>query len=115
MRHPSRRCNVKSLLGTVTKVVSDQNVEVDSMPCHVRDLRVAATPPPLPAQKPMAMDKQSVSAEDNELPIVIQVPWREPEESADQQSDDGGTGRPLPRRGSRERRPVRPFQYNDLI
>ena len=71
-------------------MVSDQNVEVDGMPRHVRDLRVAATPPPLPAQKPLAMDKQSVSAEDDELPIVIQVPRREPEESDDQQSDDGG-------------------------
>ena len=106
---------MKSLLGTVTKVVSDQNVEVDGMPHHVRDLRVAATPPPLPAQKPLAMDKQSVSAEDDELPLVIQVPRREPEESDDQQSDDGGPGRPLPRLGSRERRPARPFQYNDLI
>ena len=58
---------MKSLVGTGIKVVSDQNVEVAGMPRHVRDLRVVATPPPLPAQKSLAMDKQSVSAEDDEF------------------------------------------------
>ena len=116
IRHPSRRCNVKSLSGTVTKVVSAQNVEVDGMPRHVRDLRVVAPPPPPLVQNPLATDKQGVAEEDNELPIVIKISRRESEESDDQRSDDDdGPGRPLPRRGSRERRPARPFQYSDLL
>ncbi|KAK4312976.1 hypothetical protein Pmani_015641 [Petrolisthes manimaculis] len=116
IRHPSRRCNMKSLLGTVTKVVSAQNVEVDGMPRHVRDLRVVAMPPSPLVQNPLATDKQGVAAEDNELPIVIKIPGRESEKSDDQHSDDDdGPGRLLPRRGSRERRPARPFQYSDLI
>lgn len=39
VRDPSRRCDVRSRVGTVTKLTSPQNVEVDDMPCHVRDLR----------------------------------------------------------------------------
>ncbi|KAG0710279.1 hypothetical protein GWK47_023126 [Chionoecetes opilio] len=34
IRHPSRRCNSRSLEGTVTRLVSPQNVEVDGMPRH---------------------------------------------------------------------------------
>lgn len=100
----------------LTKVVSAKNVEVDGMPRHVRDLRVVAMPPPPLVQNLLTMDKQGVAAEDNELPIVIKIPWRESEESDDQHSDDDdGPGRPLPPRDSRERRPARPFQYSDLI
>ena len=39
VRDPSRRCDVRSTLGTVTQVLSAQAVEVDGMPRHVRDLR----------------------------------------------------------------------------
>ena len=39
VRDPSRRCDVRSTLGTVTRVLSAQAVEVDGMPRHVRDLR----------------------------------------------------------------------------
>ncbi|KAK4307616.1 hypothetical protein Pmani_020636 [Petrolisthes manimaculis] len=35
VRHPSRRCDSPSTEGTVTRVVSAQNVEVDGMPRHV--------------------------------------------------------------------------------
>ncbi|KAG0725027.1 hypothetical protein GWK47_039405 [Chionoecetes opilio] len=35
IRHPSRRCDSRSLEGTVTRLVSPQNVEVDGMPRHV--------------------------------------------------------------------------------
>ena len=116
IRHPSRRCDVKRLLGTVTKVVSAQKVEVDGMPRHVRDLRLATTPPPPLTGNFLAMEKQNVATENDELPIVISFPRRAPEESDDQPSDDdNGLGRPLPRRGSRERRPTRPFQYSDLL
>ena len=41
VRDPSRRCDVPSSLGTVSRVVSPQNVEVDGIPRHVRDLRLA--------------------------------------------------------------------------
>lgn len=40
VRHPSRRCDIQSSVGTVTNIVSVQNVEVDGMPRHVRDLRL---------------------------------------------------------------------------
>lgn len=43
VRDPSRRCDVKSKLGFVTGVNSPQNVEVDGVPRHVRDLRPATS------------------------------------------------------------------------
>ncbi|KAK3867507.1 hypothetical protein Pcinc_027036 [Petrolisthes cinctipes] len=38
VRHPSRRCDIRSHVGTVTKITSAQNIEVDGTPRHVRDL-----------------------------------------------------------------------------
>lgn len=100
------RCDVKSFLGTVTKWV-----EVDDMPRHVRDLRMVATPLPPPVQNPLAVEKQSLIPEDDELPITIRIPTRAPEDSNDQHPDDDDeSGRPLTRQFSREHRPAsRPF------
>lgn len=82
---------------------------------HDRDLKVGAIPSPPLMKNPLAVEKQSVAAEDNELPLIISIPRRAPEESDNQHpDDDDGPGRPLPGRGSRERRPTR-FQYYDLI
>lgn len=68
---------------------------------HLRDLRVVATPSPPLIQNPLAVEKQSVAAEDEELPIAIRIPWRGPEESDDlQPDDDDRPRRPLPRRSS---------------
>ncbi|KAG0726818.1 hypothetical protein GWK47_035825 [Chionoecetes opilio] len=50
IRHPSRRCDSRSLEGTVTRLVSPQNVEVDGMPRHVRDLRLVTSPLPTPGE-----------------------------------------------------------------
>ena len=44
VRDPSRRCDVPSSLGTVSRIVSIQNVEVDGVSRHVRDLRLALLP-----------------------------------------------------------------------
>ena len=111
VRHPSRRCDVRSTEGSVTGVVSSQNVEVDGMPRHVRDLRQATSAPP-PRQ---SVVHQGVAAED-ESPLFIQVPLRCSDAGDGQHSaGEDSPGRALPRRGSRERRPARPFQYADLL
>lgn len=109
IRHPSRRCDAQSTQGTVTKVVSAQNVEVDGMPRHVRDLRVVASSPSSPTTESSAEKKES-EVEDDAWPIIVRIPQTIP----DQTEEHNGTGRNLPRRGSRERRPTIPFQYDDL-
>ena len=47
---------------------SAENVEVDGMPRHVRDLRVATSLQPL-TREPSVVEKQSVAAENDELPL----------------------------------------------
>ena len=63
IRHLSRRCVARSSLSSVTRVVSTQNVEMDGMPRHVRDLKVATSSQPF-TREPSAVGKQSVAAED---------------------------------------------------
>lgn len=43
--HPSRRFNTRSSIGTVTKILSSQKVEMDGLPRHVQDLSRATQPP----------------------------------------------------------------------
>ncbi len=82
---------------------------------HVLDLRIATS---LPTAKENT--RADVADVDNdELLFTVRVPTRSPEASDDDEAsrdedEDDSPGRPLPRRGSRERRPVHPFQYSDL-
>ncbi|KAK4294952.1 hypothetical protein Pmani_032459 [Petrolisthes manimaculis] len=118
VRHPSRRCDSPSTEGTVTRVVSAQNVEVDGMPRHVRDLRLSTS---LPRDCPTVEEQLDTDAqEDLQIRIRNQTNdlWEEEDEEEDEREDEeeeemDSPGRRLPRRSSRERRPVRPFQYGD--
>ncbi len=110
IRHPSRRCDSQSSEGTVTRVVSAQNVEVDGMPRHVRDLRLATSLPTTPEES--STEERPETEVEDDLLIDVRVPLDNSVSSEDEETV--GPERPLPRRGSRERYPVRPFQYSDL-
>ena len=88
------RCHTKYKLGTVTGVVSEQTMEVDGMPRHVRDLRSAVPP------EPAATTAQIFISDDEELPSLPARRGSE-EESSDSEED---VDRPLPRRSGREKR-----------
>ena len=113
VRHPSRRCNARSSIGTVTKILSPQKVEVDGLPRHVRDLRQATQPP----QSDEASAGNGTTSEDKDS-LWIRLPAIRDdliEAEGHNESEEDSPGRPVPCRGSRERHPVRPFQYNDLL
>ena len=112
VRHPSRRCNARSSIGSVTKVVSPQKVEVDGMPRHVRDLRPATQPPQC---EEISTGDGTASEDENRLLIRVPAARDNTDVEGSSESEEESPGRPLPRRGSRERRPVRPFQYSDLL
>ena len=88
------RCHTKYKLGTVTRVVSEQTMEVDGMPRHVRDLRSVV--PPETASTPA----QTFVSDDEELPLLPARRGSE-EESSD---SDGEVDRPTSRRSGREKR-----------
>ena len=92
-------CHTKFKLGTVTGVISNHTVEVDGMPRHVRDLR-SAVPPEVPP------DRTQTFSDDEVLPLLPVLHGAEEESS----SSDEEVDRPLPRRGSRERRPPDRYQ-----
>lgn len=113
IRHPSRRCNVRSLGGKVTRIVSPQNVEVDGVPRHVRDLRLATSE----LRTDNYSSTEETTAEEDEDEMLISVDnsaARMGEEEQEEDEEDASPGRPLPRRSSRERRPVQRLQYSDL-
>ena len=70
------RCHTKYKLGTVTRVVSEQTMEVDGMPRHVRDLRSAVPPETAPTPA------QTFMSDDEELPL-FHVRRESEEESSD--------------------------------
>ena len=80
--------------GTVTRVVSEQTIEVDGMPRHVRDLRWAVPPETAPTRALMFV------SDDEELPLLPARRGAE-EESSDSEEE---VNRPLPRRSGREKR-----------
>lgn len=115
VRHPNRRCDTPSTEGTVTRVVSAQNVEVDGMPRHVRDLRLSTS---LPRDFSTVEEKLDTDAQED-LKIRVRIPtndlWEEEDDGEDEEEAEmDSPGRQLPRRSSRERHPVLPFQYCDL-
>lgn len=111
--HPSRRCDARSSLGTITRITSAQNVEVDGMPRHVRDLRLARSEPAI-AQEPAVRDEMNDNDDDG-MVIYVQNPERGQVRDfhSSNSEEEGSPGRELPRRGSRVRRQTRPYQYGD--
>ena len=81
VKPPEARCHTKYKLGTVTKVISEQSMEVDGMPRHVRDLRSAVPPETAPTRA------QIFISDDEELPLL---PVRR--ESEEGSSDSDGEG-----------------------
>ena len=94
VKPPEARCHTKYKLGTVTKVVSEQTMEVDGMPRHVRDLRSAVPPETAPTRA------QIFISDDEELPLL---PVRRGAEEGSSDSD-GEIERPMPRRSGRAKR-----------
>ena len=88
------RCHTKYKLGTVTRVVSEQTMEVDGMPRHVRDLRSAVPPDTAPTTA------QTFMSDDEELPLLPAHRGSEEESSDSEEEID----RPTPRRSGREKR-----------
>ena len=88
------RCHTKYRLGTVTRVVSEQTMEVDGMPRHVRDLRSAVPPETAPTTAQTSM------SDDEELPLL--PARRGPEEESSESEEE--VDRPTPRRSGREKR-----------
>ncbi|KAK3884256.1 hypothetical protein Pcinc_011467 [Petrolisthes cinctipes] len=99
----------------------DLSFEVgDRISRHVRDLRAVA-PESIAMEgrneQPDYEDSWDVEPDES---LVVHQPVNVGElrgldvEGSSSESEGSDTGRPLPRRGSRERRPARLFQYNDL-
>ena len=96
VKPPNARCDVRHNRGTVTKVVSDQAVEIDGVPRHVKHLhRCSAQSVPV---------KASEGNEDDSL--LIRVPVQEDDEAVDAAGHhEVNEDYELPRRSSRIRRP----------
>ena len=85
------RCHTKYKLGTGTRVVSQQTMEVDGMPRHVLDLRSAVPPGTAP------MRAQTFIGDDEDLRRLPALRGSEGESSGSEEEVD----RPLPRRSGR--------------
>ncbi|CAM1312990.1 Uncharacterised protein r2_g2342 [Pycnogonum litorale] len=110
-------CDRQYVIGTVTKLISEQAVEVDDVPRHVRHLRSAITPSDQSADESQVAVHLGSSDDDDAIPRPqVTVPLRAPSSSGQSEESRVDTSdsepdeeRPLPRRGSRERRP--PVRY----
>ncbi|KRY27734.1 Pol polyprotein, partial [Trichinella spiralis] len=99
VRPPGARCDTRHQKGTVTGVVSDQAVEVDGMPRHVRDLRRRM--PSVSA----ASDFSEHTADEEEEMIIHLRPRdaADADQSAEPAPEPASVG---PRRSTRIRRPT---------
>lgn len=109
VRDVSRRCDVPSSIGTVTKIVSPQNVEVDGMSRHVRDLRRVIrveqlSTPPVVDPRRFRDARSGDDVPDGEY-LFARVPVGR--ESARDETN-------VVRRGDRERSQRQLCQYDDL-
>ncbi|KRZ83029.1 hypothetical protein T08_13209 [Trichinella sp. T8] len=90
-------CDTRHQKGTVTDVVSDQAVEVDGMPRHVRDLR---------RRTPSVSTASDISEQTEEEKMIIHL---RPRDAAD--ADQFAEPAPEPRRSTRIRRPTAQLEY----
>ena len=107
VRDPSRRCDVPSSLGTVTRIVSPQCLDIDGIPRHVRDLRLAIVQSQESEQHVARDDSDS----DDDCSIILREYARVTESPEPDMAEGNTQGL---RRGSRERRPAVLTQYDDL-
>lgn len=109
VRDPTRRCDKKSRIGTVTRVNSVQNVEVDGLPRHVRDLKLVN----ITGRNEVARTARENNEDDDDCYIVTvdESTSRTRPTRADQNAADSATEQPsenvppLLRRSTRIRRP----------
>ena len=88
------RCQTKYKLGTVTRVVSEQTVEVDVMLRHVRDLRSVVPRESAPTRT------QTLISDEEHIPLLPARRGSEEESSDSEEKVDC----PMPRRSGREKR-----------
>ena len=76
MRRRGTRCSEMSQRGIITRVVSDQVVEVDGAPWHVRNVRRRSSDSvPPPDGRPQRQDH-----DDDELPLLVTLDMSQPPE-----------------------------------
>ena len=101
IRDPSRRCDVPSSIGTVTRQLSAQCVEVDHVPRHVRDLRLAF----VPSQECSETEPLDNDGDDSG-PIILR--------ESSNESVPPETYAEVLRRGTQDKRPAVLTQRDDL-
>ena len=86
VRKPGSRCTTRSQRGEVTAVVSDQVVEVNGVPWHVRDLR------PCSECTDTRPDVPETTAPGEDLPMYVYAPVDTSDNSANRENDGAGRG-----------------------
>ena len=85
VRQSGTRCSAQSKRGAVTGLVSQQVVEVNGVPRHVRDLRrCAQQEPPGGEQTPCAATPISIEAD---LLLIVDVPQADVQTPCTESSD----------------------------
>ena len=123
VRRRGTRCVEMSQPGTVSNVISEQVVEVNGVPWHVRNLRRRNADAVVDEPSREGDDEGDVSGNDS---LIVTVPERNVAGESGRTEEDGEMGedapaegddaagdheqRVLPRRGERDRRPVQLFQ-----
>ncbi|KRY25976.1 Pol polyprotein [Trichinella spiralis] len=99
VRPPGARCDTRHQKGTVTGVVSDQAVEVDGMPRHVRDLRRRT-----PSVSAASDFSEQTAGEEEEMIIHLRPrDAADVDQSAEPAPEPASAG---PRRSTRIRKPT---------
>ena len=96
----------------MSRIVSVQCVEVDGVPRHVRDLRLAVLPQPAEGRSPPISE-----SDDEGAPIIFYEQRVTPDAAARGESEGAshdGEESAAARRSTRERRPATLTQYGDL-
>jgi hypothetical protein len=105
---PGSRCTTQYAIGHVTKVISDQSVEVDGIPRHLRDLRPAAEESSQQARSPA--EELSGAPVDLCWDFPASHVHQEEDYSSEASDEEGRGGRPLPRRSPRDVQPPDRYQ-----
>uniref|UniRef100_A0A5S6QCD8 RNase H domain-containing protein n=1 Tax=Trichuris muris TaxID=70415 RepID=A0A5S6QCD8_TRIMR len=98
IKPPATRCDTQFDRGTITKILSDQAVEVDGVPRHVRDVRKQASSDEV---------QGNPSGEDNGNELVVYFPAQPVDDEAESVPAPPAAQLQELRRSSRVRRPPR--------
>uniref|UniRef100_A0A5S6QCI9 Integrase catalytic domain-containing protein n=1 Tax=Trichuris muris TaxID=70415 RepID=A0A5S6QCI9_TRIMR len=112
VRQPGGRCDSQFAKGTITKILSDQTVEVDGMARHVKDIRHRSSHAEYQGKPTTSRDEsddemllyltdENQAAETNSLTGTVTSP-QEPEDEVNQQQEQPQETEP--RRSTRRRR-----------